>query len=383
MNSDVLIVGGGVIGCTLALRLAQAGLKVTVIERGQVGCEASRAAAGMLSPQAEAAEPGAFFDLCWQSKLLYRDFVAELKMLSGIDAEYRDEGTLVVALADDTQSLDNWAAWQIEAGLAVEKISAEDLHKLEPAVTTSATGAVFLTQDHQVDNRLLMDALAIAIKRAGVRLIEGEAVTALAVEHDCVRGVQLNDRQIDAGLVIVAAGSWSGQLLEPLGLRAKTIPARGQMLAVRSSAFNHVLHSSQVYLVPRANQRVLIGATVEYAGFEKAITAKGIQALLEAAIELAPALAESAIIETWCGFRPDSADHLPILGSSGIANLWLATGHFRNGILLAPITAQLMTQSILTDRPVAQLEPFSIARFAAAKGIESTSFSISSNQSSQ
>ncbi len=351
-----------------------------VIERGQVGCEASRAAAGMLSPQAEAAEPGAFFDLCLQSKLMYRDFVAELKELSGIDAAYRDEGTLVVALPDDAQNLNNWAAWQVEAGLALEKISADDLQKLEPAVTTSATGAVFLTQDHQVDNRLLMDGLAIAIKRAGVQLIEGGEVTALLVEENCVKGVRLNNQQIYADRVIVAAGSWSGRLLEPQGLNVKTVPARGQMLAVRSSVLQHVLHSSRVYLVPRSNNRVLIGATVEYAGFEKALTVTAIHALLDAAIELAPALAESAILETWCGLRPDTADHLPVIGNSEIDNLWLATGHFRNGILLAPITAALITQSMLTGRPVAELEPFSLNRFGDSSHRESLSISLSSNK---
>ncbi len=362
MKNDVLIVGGGIIGCTLALRLAQAGLNITVIERGRVGCEASRAAAGMLSPQAEAAQPGAFFDLCLQSKLMYGEFTRELKDLSGIDSAYRDEGTLVVTLPGDTQSLENWAAWQMEAGLALEKISAEDLQRLEPTVTKSASGAVFLADDHQVDNRLLMDALAVAIKRAGVRLIEGETVMALLVEGSRVTGVQLTNQQIYADRVVVAAGSWSGGLLEPLGLNVKTIPARGQMLAVRSSAFSHVLHSSRVYLVPRANQRLLIGATVEYAGFEKALTVNALYRLLDAAIELVPALADAEILETWCGFRPDTSDHLPVIGSSGIDNLWLATGHFRNGILLAPITAQLLTQAMLTGNE-STARPFGIERF--------------------
>ncbi|MEW6125470.1 MAG: glycine oxidase ThiO [Acidobacteriota bacterium] len=365
MKSDVLIVGGGVIGCSVALRLAQAGLKVTLVERDRIGAEASRAAAGMLSPQAEASEPGAFFDLCRESKLRYRDFVAELKTFSGIDAEYRDEGTLVVALPDDKPGLDEWAAWQIAAGLPIEKLTADDLHRFEPNVTKSATGAIFLTEDHQVENRLLMDALAVAIRRLGVEVIEQSAVQSLLIEAGQVQGVQLEGQKIYSGAVIVAAGSWSGALLEPLGFHIKTIPARGQMLAVRGSAFRHVLHSSRIYLVPRSDNRILIGATVEYAGFEKAITAKSIHALLDGAIELVPAMADAEIIETWSGFRPDTPDHLPIIGQTAIANLWLATGHFRNGILLAPITASLLTQSILNGHTADALKPFSIDRFAS------------------
>jgi glycine oxidase len=364
MKNDLLIVGSGIIGCALALRLAEAGISVTIIERGRIGCEASRAAAGMLSPQAEAAEPGAFFDLCLQSKLLYRDFVTHLKTLSGIDPAYRDEGTLVVGLPGDAHELASWAAWQVEAGLKLESLSAARLHEIEPAVTKSATGAIFLTEDHQVDNRLLMDALAVALERVGVQIIEGEEVIALLLKSGRVNGVQLKTEEHYADTVVVAAGSWSGRLLEPLGLKVKTIPARGQMLAVRSSALGHVLHSSRVYLVPRLNERLLIGATVEYTGFEKAVTVNGIRGLLDAAIELVPELGEAEILETWCGFRPDTPDHLPIMGRSGIDNLWLATGHFRNGILLAPITAQLLAQSILTGVESNMLKPFAVDRFA-------------------
>src|SRR4029079_11318032 len=186
----------------------------------------------------------------------------------------------------------------------LEKMSVETLHQLEPVVTKQATGAIFLPEDHQIDNRLLMDALAIAVKRAGVEVIEGKEVSQLLVENNRVTGVALGDEQINAEMVIVAAGSWSGSLLEPLGICATTIPALGQMLAVRSSAFRHVLHSERVYLVPRQDNRILIGATVDYSGFAKRLTVRGIHKLLTAAIELVPELAEAEIIESWAGFRP-------------------------------------------------------------------------------
>jgi len=368
MARDVIIVGGGVIGCSIAWRLAQAGLKVTVFERGRVGCEASRAAAGMLSPQGESQTPGPFFDLCLRGRAMYRSFAEELNDASGIDVEYKDEGTLFVVLqGEDDQEKTRWATWQKEAGLPLEHVSADDLRKIEPAVTESATRAIFLAQEHQVENRHLMDALEVAMNRAGVELIEGSEVTAIATDHGKATGVMFAGRRLDADVVVVAAGTWASPLLEPLGLNVKVIPARGQMIAVsgRRRPLSRVLHSSKIYLVPRRDGRILIGATVEYAGFLKAVTVGAMKHLLSAAVELAPSLRGFEIVETWCGLRPDTLDHLPIMGPSGVNNLLLATGHFRNGILLAPITAGLVSDVIVTGRVSPDLEPFSANRFAA------------------
>lgn len=374
MKSEVIIIGGGVIGGALALRLAQARARVTVIERGRFGGEASRAAAGMLSPQAESEKPDAFFRLAMQSRAMYRGFVEELRELSGIDAQYRDEGTLICSLAGVADHFDRWVSWQMEAGLALTRLTADELRQREPAITPAANGAIFLPEDHQVDNRLLMDALAVALQGAGVTIIEGEAVRDIIVEQGVgqgrVKGVIGGATTYFADAVVVAAGSWSGQLCERLGLAAPTLPVRGQMLAVRGEALRHVLHSNRVYLVPRLDGRVLIGATVEEAGFVKAVTAQSLHALLDAAIELAPALAEAEVLETWSGLRPATPDHLPVLGSTAVAGLWLATGHFRNGILLAPVTAALLAQSILAGGATVALQEvmqdFGAARFAAA-----------------
>jgi glycine oxidase len=366
MSTDVIIVGGGVIGCSIAWRLAQAGLKVTVFERGRVGCEASRAAAGMLSPQGESQTAGPFFDLCLRGREMYRSFAEELNDASGIDVEYKDEGTLFVVLQGEVhQAKTRWATWQHEAGLPLEYVSADDIRKIEPAVTESATRAIFLPQEHQVENRRLMDALEVSMKRAGVELIEGAEVTALATGRGKVTGVMSAGQRLHAGVVVVAAGTWSSRLLEPIGLNVKVIPARGQMIAVRGGTcpINRVLHSGKIYLVPRRDGRILIGATVEYTGFPKAVTVGAIKHLLSAAVELAPSLREFEIVETWCGLRPDTLDHLPIIGPSGVNNLLLATGHFRNGILLAPVTAELVASVITQDRISDELRPFSVARF--------------------
>jgi glycine oxidase len=369
MNRDVIIIGGGVIGCSIAWRLAQAGLKVTILERGRVGCEASRAAAGMLTPQGGATGPGAFFDLCLRSRAMYRRFAEELTEASGIDVEYKDEGTLFVVLrGEDEEEKTRWAEWQMDGGLPIEDVS-NDLHRIEPAVTKSATRAIFLPEEHQVENRHLMDALEVVMNRAGVELKQGADVTSLTTDRGKVTGVESNGERFACGLVIVAAGAWSSQLLKPLGLNIEVIPALGQMIAVRiaPSPISRVLHSSDVYVVPRRDGRILIGATVEYSGFQKPITVSATKHLLNAAVELVPSLERAEIVETWSGLRPDTADHLPIIGPGGIGNLWLATGHFRNGILLAPITAELIADWIVRGRVPNELQPFGVDRFVYSR----------------
>lgn len=367
----MIVVGGGVIGCSIAWRLAQSGLKVTVFERGRLGCEASRAAAGMLSPQGESHARGPFFDLCLRSRAMYRGFAEELTDASGIDVQYKDEGTLFVVLdGEDDDETTRWAAWQRAEGLPLEDVSAEDIRRIEPAVTESASRAVFLPEEHQIENRRLMDALEVAIKRAGVELIEAAEVTDIATTRGSATGVVYADQRFDAGVVVVAAGTWSSRLLDPLGLDVKVIPARGQMIAVKGERcpITRVLHSSSVYLVPRRDGRILIGATVEYAGFQKGVTAGAVKRLLSAAQELVPSLDEFELVETWSGLRPDTIDHLPIIGRTGVDNLVLATGHFRNGILLAPLTAEIVADLVAGSPAKEELKPFAVERFFRRTG---------------
>jgi len=367
-SKDAIVVGGGVIGCSIALRLAEAGLKIAIIERGRIGCEASRAAAGMLSPQASAQGPSPFFDLCMESRKLYPEWVARISELSGIDPEYQDSGTLNVALDQAAQSdIGKWSTWQIDAGLAAEKLSAQDLHAIEPAVTEQAVGAVLLPDDHQVENRRLMDALDVAVRRAGIDLIEGRAVDGLQTKEGRATGVISSGDVLNAGVVILAAGCWSGSLFRDAGLEIPMVPARGQILAIKAerTLFSHVIHSGDCYLVPRRDNRIVIGSTVEYAGFRKATTAGGLHSLLRAAIGVAPCLETLDVVETWCGLRPDTPDHLPVLGPSAIDNLYLATGHFRNGILLAPITAEILAKCVIEGSTPREISWFGAARFSS------------------
>ena len=366
MMKDVVVVGGGVIGCSIALRLAREGLRVAIVERGRIGCEASRAAAGMLSPQAEASAPGPFLELSLRSRAMYPEFGELLRDLSGIDIEYRDEGTLCVAFeGEDPEGIARWASWQKAAELPLEELSAEDVARLEPEISRSAARAVLIPGDHQVNNRRLMDALDVAIHRTGVEVIEDAAVSSLTVEDGRAAGVVYRTDSVAAGAVVVAAGSWSSPLLQAAGVRIEVVPARGQMLALTGDrpAVRHVLHSNRVYIVPRNDGRVVVGATVEYAGFAKAVTAAGIHGLLGAALELVPALGEYDLVETWAGLRPDTSDHMPVLGPCGLAGFYVATGHFRNGILLAPVTADLIADCVLNEHAPQGLAPFTVERF--------------------
>ena len=365
MNWDAIVIGGGVIGCSVSLRLRQAGLKVMMLERGQVGREASRAAAGMLSPQTEASEPGPFFDLCLRSRAMYPTFADEIRSISGIDSQYRDEGSLFLTFDEsEAAAIERWTTWQTEAGLAIERLAIDTIQRLEPSVTKAATGAVFVPGDHQIDNRLLMNALEVAARRAGVEVIEDKGADSLSVEGSRIAGVVCGHERYTAGSVVIAAGCWSSALLETAGLIIRVTPARGQMIAVKGDRLpiRSLVHSKRCYLVPRSDGRVLIGATVEYVGFEKGVTAGGIRSLLDAAIELVPEIGGFEIVETWSGLRPDTVDHLPVLGPVGPDNLFLSTGHFRNGILLAPVTAVLISDAIINGRMPDELMPFSATR---------------------
>jgi glycine oxidase len=320
----------------------------------------------MLSPQADAASRSEFFDLCLRSLSIYHEFAAHLHEASGTDPEYQDSGTLCVALDEAERSeMDRWSSWQTSAGLKLDSVPAEEISRLEPAVTSLATGGVLIPGDHQIENRRLMDALAVAARRAGVEVIEGEEVLDVPIDGGRASGVRTATRNLTSNQVIVAAGCWSGTVAGKTALNIPVVPARGQMLALRGPdrPIRHVVHSGRCYLVPRLDGRIVVGSTVEYVDYRKGVTAGGIKYLLEAATEAVPALRQWDLVETWSGLRPDTPDHLPIMGPCEIDNLILATGHFRSGILLAPVTADLIAQTVIDGKTPEELGPFSIKRF--------------------
>lgn len=370
-SSDVAIVGAGVIGLAIGWRLAQAGKRVAVFDRGAAGRGASWAAAGMLAAGAEL-EPGelALWQLNRASQQRWPGFAAELQAASGIDSGYRDDGTMIVALnRDDAERLRATVDFQRRSGVAIDWLSAAEARRREPCLTPSLAGAALSPADHQVDNRCVAEALKVAFRAAGGALHEHMPVAAIDTEAGRARGLIVEGERHRAATVVLAAGAWSGEIGGlPQAMRLPIRPIKGQMLALRMDPadplLRHVLWTPGAYLVPRRDGRLIVGATVEERGFDGRLTAGGLYALLDGAWRALPGIEELAIDETWVGFRPGSRDDAPILGPSGVDNLVLATGHHRNGILLAPITADAIAALILKDRIADAIRPFGLDRFA-------------------
>ena len=362
--TDVAIVGGGIMGCAVALRLAQRGLRVTVIERGIPGAEASSAAAGILGPQMEAEGPGPLLELGLRSRALYPALAAELHDVTGIDVGYAKSGVLAVALTDhEEQELVTRRTWQTARGLRVESFSAAAVRELEPALSPEVRAAIRFVDDAQVSARELARAFSQAAAAAGARFLQGRYVRRVIVAGGVATGVELDGEILPAGVVVVAAGSWSS-LVEGGGVPGQVVrPARGQMVSIetRPPLFRHVVSVHGLgYLVPRRDGTVLAGSTVEMAGFRKEVTVGGLAQILGMARALVPALADAAVTATWSNFR------LPVLGHSPIHGLVLATGHYRNGILLAPITAWAIAELVASGQSSIDLAPFSVSRFDRA-----------------
>jgi glycine oxidase len=366
----IAIVGGGVIGLAIGWRLCQAGCRVMLFERARVGAGASWAAAGMLAAACEA-EPGetALLALNRWSQAMWPDFARELGAASDLPVGYRDEGTLVVALdRDDAARLRATYEFQRGLGLDLEWLGAAETHALEPHLHPAIAGAIRSRDDHQVDNRRLIAALAEAFRRSGGILRENSNVTGVEVVGNRAAGVRLGDDIHAADTVVLAAGAWSPRLpgLKDW-LRLPVRPVKGQALALQmdpaAPLLRHVVWTGRVYLVPRSDGRLVVGATVEERGFDERITAGGMLALLDGAWRALPGCEELAITESWVGFRPGSRDDAPILGPCALGGLVLATGHYRNGILLTPTTAALIAQYVLTGEVAEAMAPFGLDRF--------------------
>jgi glycine oxidase len=365
--TDVAVIGGGIMGCAVALRLCQRGLGVTVIERGIPGAEASSAAAGILGPQMEAEGPGPLLELGLKSRALYPALAAELRDLTGIDVGYDRSGVLAVAFDEAGEAaLSARRAWQLARGLRVDSLSGEAARAREPALGPAVRAALAFNDDAQVVARELARAFSQAAAGAGARFLTGRYVRRVLINNGAVTGLELDGDVLPAATVVVAAGSWSG-LVEGAGVPPAIVrPARGQLVSIetRPPLFRHVVSAPGGYLVPRRDGTVLAGSTVEMAGFRKEVTVGGLAAILTLARTVIPALADAPVTGSWSNFRPFTEDHLPVMGATAVRGLVLATGHFRNGILLAPITAQAIAELIATGKAPIDLAPFAIDRFA-------------------
>ena len=376
-STDVAIVGGGVIGLSIAWRFAQAGLAVTVFERDAVGAGASLAATGMLAAATEL-EPGGgdLLALALESQRLWPQFRAELEQRSGIDIDYRDEGTIEVALGrDEVDRLRFRHELQRRAGLATHWLDGTAVRAREPALRPAVTAGIFCAEDHQVDPRRLVPALRRAVTACGGIVLETTAVDALDIAGGRVVGVVTGQGVCVAKTVVIANGAWAGELLgDTLAIPVR--PLKGQALALRTTARTgtptHVVWTEQVHLAPKAGGRLIVGSTVEECGFDRSVTAGGVFALLEGARRALPSIEDMEIEAIWNGLRPTSDDDAPILGDAGLTNLVLATGHHRNGILLAPVTAQAIHDLVVAGAMTGAAERFGIARFAPHVAAPST-----------
>lgn len=355
-----VVVGAGVMGLACALEIRRRGFEVTVFERGVPGREATWAAAGVVAPHHFGATPGPLYELLRRSRALYPTFIASL---GAADVHWNESGAIAVARTiDEAEELESRVAWLAADGYDAHTIGRSKLRELEPACTGACVGAAFFSGDAYINPRSLAIALEQAAVAAGVRVRSGVPVRAIQTNGERVTGITLDDGEMSAIGVILAAGAWSAGLAP--GFRIPIRPIKGQMCSVQSDSLGRPVIHSEGVIIPRTGGLVAIGATVEDVGFDPRIDPSAIDEVRLQAAEIVPALADAAIVETWSGFRPRAADGFPVIGRSPISGLVIATGHYTKGIAMAPVTAKLVADIVCDDRYDPLLAPFSPGRFA-------------------
>lgn len=366
--SDVIVVGAGVMGSAIALRLAGAGLRPVVLERAVPGAEASSVAAGILGPGLEATSAGPMLALGVESRERHAALAAELLDAHGVDVGFRRCGALVLAYDDaEVDALRARAEMLSGAGVTARVHDAAGARALEPACHPGVVAALELPDEAQLDPRALLPALAIAAERAGAVFRTGETVRGIASAGGRVRGVVLDGGELAADAVVVAAGSWTA-LVPGVGLDAGAVhPVRGQIVATRTRppVFRRIVFGAGGYVVTRPDGRVLVGSTEEHVGFRREVTFDGLARILATAARIAPSLRDAALEGAWSSFRPGTPDDLPLIGETDVAGLFLASGHYRNGILLSAITADLVADLVLGRARRPALEALDPRRFRA------------------
>ena len=349
---DVIIIGGGIIGLSLSIALRKRGASVLIVERGEPGREASHAAAGMLA-DFPLEIPSALQPLATASARMYPEFVHELQDESAMNVDLRDQGTIFFATPEHLRE---------RPSLTTLCPLPSPLAELEPALACSPLAAIYL-KERSVDPRALTSAALKAARHRGTDISSGHAVTDVLRENGFVAGVSTDKTSYSAPVVVNCAGAWAGTVPP---YRFPTRPVKGQMLALVSPSrdlMHYVIRAPEIYLVPRSDGRIVVGASMEEAGYDKRTDPDTIQRMHQAAIHLVPALAQACRLEAWAGLRPGSPDNLPILGATATAGYFVAAGHFRDGILLTPVTAHLMAQLISGEKTDFDISPFSPARF--------------------
>ncbi|NPA52024.1 MAG: glycine oxidase ThiO [Aquificae bacterium] len=358
----IVVVGGGIIGLSISREFHKLGYEVVVVDKGEIGKGASWVAGGMLAPQSEGLEPGIFLDFCLESRDMYQAFTKEIFVDTGLDVGYWKSGIFCPAfsLEEKVQLLQKLTMYK-NLGLSGEWIDREDLEKRFSSLGEDIVGGVFYPEDAQVDNRLLMEALTLYCREYNIMAYEHSKVEKIITSNGKFEAVRTDKNYIDGDVCILAAGAWSGEIAD-----IPVFPIKGEMSAVdiKKGELDMVFFSSKAYLIPRKDySRLVIGATEEKVGFKDGNTVKGVLKLLNGLIQTFPHMRDRNIQEMWYGYRPATPDLEPILGESDIEGLFYATGHHRNGILLAPITVKVITDLIHKREKSEYLESFSYKRF--------------------
>jgi len=364
-EADILIVGGGIVGLSAGRTLAGEGRRVVLLERRRVGAEASGAAAGMLSPQGEAEQDSPLLDLALKGRDHHLILAEALERETGISVELSRRGALHVAFGEDEERhLQSRGEWQRARGLPAHAMTARELREAEPNLSPSVRAGLFLPGDHSLDNVRLTRALASSAVARGVVLVCGRPVTQLVVEGGAVAGVRAGGETFRAPLVINAGGAWAG-LLGGDPAPPPVEPVRGQLIALdmAPAPLRHAVVSPRGYVVPRMDGRLIVGSTSERVGYDKSVTAAGLRALLDIALEIAPVLADVRVTDSWAGLRPGTPDGLPVIGGGAVRGLFHAAGLYRNGILMGPLVGEIVAGLVLGKPSPIDLAPFSPARF--------------------
>jgi len=362
---DAVIAGGGIVGASIALELAEAGLRVALFDAREPGREASWASGGMTSPAPENAAMIPFMPISLASVALYPDFIRRVEELSGMNVGYRRKGAIDVLLDGNVhEEVSTVIALQHGVGLKAEALTAERARSLEPTLTENTQAAIFRPDEASLNARAFTDAALKAARRKGAEIHGHNGAKSLWKESSRCKGLVLEKDRVEAKWTIIAAGCFSSKI-GGAAPYAPVTPAKGQMIALRceSTPIEHILWLKHKYLVPQLDGRIIAGSTVEYTGFDHDVTAGGVELILREAMRMVPGLANARIEETWAGLRPDSPDHLPIIGPTDLQGLLIATGHFRSGILLAPVTARLIRDWITTKKVAVDWSRLSPMRF--------------------
>ncbi len=372
---DITVIGAGVIGLSVAceLKLRREKLRVAVIDKGVTGQEASSASVGMLEPQllmSPTADRKAqerqrlFFNLCLESQIMFEEYIRRIEWVSKINCEYRTEG--ILTLIPSKESPEKLTAWFASLGLRAHYWNEDEASIHEPALAEGLS-AIHLPDNHQVDNRKLTRALTEACKKLDVVILENHEVEDFEIRNDAVAHVKCRNEEVSSAHYVLCTGAWSSQFPSLKEVLPPVKPVRGQIVALQmpnNTFIRHPGYINEFYYVPKNDGRLLVGSTTEEAGFDKSISAEVIDGFIQRLQEIIPNSVYFTKLDSWVGLRPVSPDHYPLMGETPFSNLTIATGHYRNGILLTPITAKLMADFILDKSISPLMQPFQVSRFS-------------------